>query len=362
MLTKTTKRVISLVLTLILIMSCGVYSFAAVANPDETAMGKFRSAAGPVTGQSLFSDGYVTEYSYYSPLDDNRGSTTKYPVVFMIGKTTKVGHKGAELRETNFPRWALPEFQSRFYNAGGAYIVIARPHPINTYAGGAVENEESVRNSVKAMMEDFINKNADHIDTSRLYLVSWDEGSKVAVRLAANSPTLFAAMLLCSPTYMPTQAELDNLADVPMWLMACRADEKTNFAQYGTQLWDAIKNTTAHSYVCRYTTFDTFNVSVGETKHHETWEYAAYDCRYSGEFSGAKTIDGQERTYKFDNKTSDGVINWLSKIGSDYGSDCTCKCHHATGWERFLWNLKMLISMMLKIKWNRECACGIIHY
>ena len=366
MLTKTTKRIISLVLSLILMMSCGIYSFAAVIGTGdlETAQGKFRTASGPSTGGILGFGGYVTEYSYSSPLDADYSSTKKYPVVFFIGKTRNTGNQGAELRETSFPLWALPDYQSRFYNAGGAYIVLARPHPINSYAGGAIENESNVRASVKAMITDFLSKNADHVDTNRIYLVSWDEGCKLGVRLAAESPELFAAMVLASSTYMPTQNELDALADIPMWLFACKSDTVADsaFSKVGTQLWDAIKNTTAHSYVCRYTTFDTFNVSTGEKKHHETWEYAAYDCRYPGDHSGAKTIDGQERTYKFDNKTTDGVIEWLSKIGSDYGSDCDCDCHHATGWARFLWNLKMLISMMFKIKWNRECKCGAIHF
>ncbi len=362
---KTTKRIISLVLCLILVMSCGIYSFAVLETDELTAArGKFRTAVGPEAGGSIFTEGYVTEYSYSSPLDTDYNSTKKYPVVFFIGKTRNTGNKGAELRETSFPLWATAEYQNRFYGVGGAFIVIARPHPVESYVGGAIENESKVRASVKAMITDFISKNADHVDTSRIYLVSWDEGCKLGIRLAAEIPELFAAMVLASPTYMPTQTELDKLADVPMWLFACKADAKSPFSEYGTKLWDGIRNTTAHSYVCRYTTFDTFNTSSVEQngKHHETWEYAAYDCRYPGEHSGAKTLDGQERTYKFDNKTTDGVIEWLSKIGSDYGSDCTCDCHHATGWARFLWNLKMLISMMFKLKWNRECACGEIHF
>lgn len=362
MFNKTTKRIISLVLSMILIMSCGSFAFAAVQSTDEliAAQGRFRSAEGPATKESLFTDPYVTKYSYSSPLDTEYNSTKKYPVVFMIGQSRNVsGSDNAELRETSFPLWATNAYQSRFYGTNAAFIVLARPEPIKITFG--IENESAVRASVKAMIDDFINKNAAHIDTSRIYLVSWDEGCKIGIKLAANSPNLFAAMVLCSSTYMPSQNELDSLADIPIWLFACKSDPKSAFNEYGTKLWDAIKNTTAHSYVCRYTTFDSFNEDFGETKHHETWEYAAYDCRYSGDQSGAKTIDGQERVYTFNNG-DDGVINWLSKIGSDYGTDCTCKCHHATGWERFFWNIKMLLCMMLKISWYRECDCGKIHY
>lgn len=363
MFTKTTKRIISFVLCVLLIMSCGIFSFAAVIETEELkdAQGNFRSAVGPTTGASIISGGYVTEYSYSSPLDTNPSSTKKYPVVFFIGNTRNTGNKGAELRETSFTLWSTPQYQQKFYGSNGAFIVLTRPHPINSYIGG-VENESLVRESLKAMINDFLSKNAAHVDMERVYIVSWDEGCKIAIRLAAETPDLFSAMVLCSSAYLPKQEELDKLADIPMWLMACKSDSVASFSTVGTQLWDAIKNTTAHSYTCRYTTFDTFNVTVGEKKHHETWEYAAYDCRYPGEMSGAKTIDGQERSYTFTDKNSDGVIEWLSKIGSDYGNDCTCKCHHATGWDKFLWNLKMLISMMLKIKRNRVCACGDIHF
>lgn len=361
MLNKTTKRIISLVLSMLLIMSCGIGAFAAVSETDELreGMGRFRTGnKGPETGTLAK---YVTEYSYSSPLDRDHNSTKKYPVVFMIGKTRTVGNPGAELRETSFPLWATDSYQQRFYDAGGAFIVLTRPHPVETYFGG-IENEAEVRNSLKAMINDFLSKNADHVDKSRVYLVAWDEGCKLAIKLAAESNT-FAAMVLSSPTYLPSSDEFGKLAGIPIWLFACKKDEKAAFGEYGTKFWDGIKNTTAHSYVCRYTTFDSFNTTsvASYERHHETWEYAAYDCRYPGEQSGAKTIDGQERSYKFD-KGSDGVIDWLSKIGSDYGSDCTCDCHHATGWARFLWNLKMLISMMFKLKWNRECACGAIHF
>ena len=357
MFTKTTKRVISLILCLLMLSSCGIFSFAAVVETEEheIARGNFRSGEGPTT------KGYITEYQYSSPLEGVVASTEKFPVVFFIGKTRNNSDKGAELRETSFPLWSTDTYQKRFYDAAGAYIVLTRPQPIESYIGGLVENESYVRESLQAMITDFISKNSANIDMERIYLVSWDEGCKLATRLAVASPDLFSALVLISPTYAPTTKELTTIADLPIWLFVCKKDSVASFDIYGTKLWDAIKNSTAHSYTCRYTTFESFNTSIGKDKHHETWEYVAYDTNYTGEFSGAVTIDAQGRSYNLSD-VDDGVISWLSKIGSTYGDDCTCDCHHATGWAKFLWALKMLISMMFKINRNRFCACGIAHF
>lgn len=357
MFTKTTKRVISLILCLLMLSSCGIFSFAAVVETEEheIARGNFRSGEGPTT------KGYITEYQYSSPLEGVVASTEKFPVVFFIGKTRNDSDKGAELRETSFPLWSTDAYQNRFYGTGGAYIVFTRPQPIESWAGGWITNEEMVNESLDAMISDFISKNAANIDMERIYIVSWDEGCKLATKLAVSKPDLFSALVYISPTYAPTDDELSVIADLPIWLFACKQDSISSFDTHGTKLWSAIKNSTAHSYTCRYTTFDTFNITVGTDKNHETWEYAAYDTNYTGEFSGAVTIDGQGRSYSLSD-VNDGVISWLSVIGSDYGSDCTCDCHHATGWAKFLWALKMLISMMFKINRNRVCACGDIHF
>lgn len=357
MFTKTTKRILSLILCFLMIASCGVLCFAAesVQSDKEIAMGRFRTGVGPET------KGYTTQYRYSVPFEGVVASTEKFPVVFLIGKTRNTDNIGAELRETSFPLWSLDTYQKRFYGTGGAYIVITRPQPVETYLGGFTSNESKVTASLEAMVSDFLSKNSANIDMERIYLVSWDDGSKLATNLAVSEPDLFSAFVLMSPTYAPTDAELKEIANTPIWLFACKQDPVSSFANNGTKLWDAIKNTTAHSYTCRYTTFDTFNTTTGTDKNHETWEYAAYDMHYTGEYSGMTTVDGQGRTYDFSD-AEDGLISWMSKLGSDYGSDCPCSCHNATGWAKFLWALKMLISMMFKINRNRYCECGVVHF
>lgn len=360
MFTKTAKRVISLVLCLLMLIPLASVAFAVVDETEElvAARGNFEQGEGPVTS------GYKTQYQFYSPARGNTGDETKYPVVFFIGKTRNTSNIGAELRETSFPLWSTEQYQKRFYDAGGAYIVLTRPQPIENSLGGIFgnlfENESSVRASLKAMIDDFVSKNETNIDKERIYLVSWDEGCKLAVRLAANNPNAFAALVMMAPTYEPTRDELTNLSNVPIWLFACEMDTTSPFSTFGTKLWDGIKNSTGRTYENRYTTFESFNTK-GEQQHHETWEFAAYDMHFTGTFSGMRTVDDKGRQVEF-KSADEGMISWMSKLGSNHGDDCTCPCHGATGWARILWILKWMLSMMLKIERNRFCDCGIAHW
>lgn len=353
MFNKFTKRAISLVLCLLMLVPFCVTAFAAVpVTPElQAAMGRFRDGSGPAT------QGYVTEYKYSSPIEGQAGNTTKYPVVFFVGNTRNNSYVGAELRETSFPLWASDEYQARFYETKGAYIVFSRPAPVEEIFG-IYYNEVAVRASLKAMMDDFISKNQANVDTNRIYLVSWDEGCRLAVKLAVANPDYFSALVMMSPTYAPTSDEFTTLANIPMWLFACKQDTVADYNACGETVWNAIKTTNAFVYDSRFTSFDSFNTTG--YKHHTTWEYAAYDMHYNGEYSGMNTINAKGQSVSFDGE--EGMISWLSKIGSSYGSDCTCDCHNATGFAQLLWMLKMLISMMFKIERNRMCECGIAHF
>lgn len=356
---KSTKRVISLVLCVLMLVACSSVAFAAVTETTELqdVRNRFRVGEGPKA-----SNGMVTEYQFAYPIESIATSDKKYPVVFMIGETTTEDDWGKELRETSFPLWASAKYQKRFANAGGAYIVIVRPEPVESYLNGLLENESSVRNSLKDMITDFLNKHADNVDTSRVSVVTWGSGSKIATRLVAETPELFSALVLLSPTYEPSGNELTNLADVPLWLFACEKDTVSSFATFGTKLWDGIRISTSHTYVSRYTTFKSFNETKGKDKHHETWEAAAYDMHYTGEHSGMKTIDAENRTITFEND-DEGMISWLSNIGVDHTEGCPCTCHGSDDMlQRILWFFKWMISMMLKIEKNRMCECGVAHW
>lgn len=355
MFTKTTKRVISLILCVLMFVPF-VTMAGAVVEVETNELIAARGNFSPIQ-QGPKESGYVTEYTYYSPVRGTINNETKYPVVFLIGKTRNTSDVGSELRDTSFPLWSTSNYQKRFYGSNGAYIVFVRPQPIKSVdspLGGTVyENESDVRKSVKAMMNDFVAKNAANVDSNRLYIVAWDEGCKLAIRLAGEENTPVRAMVLASPKYMPSSDEVTAMSNVPVWLLACEKDTVVNYEM--REYWNCIKNGTGDPFKTRFTSFTSFNTKGDQ--HHDTWEYVAYDMNYTGKHAGAKTVNGK------DDATSDtSIIEWLSKIGSDYGSDCTCPCHGATGWNAVLWFFKWMISMMLKIEKNHICECGYPHW
>lgn len=358
MFTKTAKRVISLILCVLMFVPFMTMAGAVVEVETQelvNARGNFEQGEGPKAS------GYVTQYQFYSPVRGTTNNTTKYPVVFFIGKTRNTSSTGAELRETSFPLWSTKKYQDRFYGTNGAYLVLTRPQPLEDKLGGifgsAFENESSVRASLKAMIEDFILKNEANVDKSRIYIVAWDEGCKLAIRLAAEENSPVAALVIASPNYMPTSEEFTNMANVPTWLLGC---EKDTVVDYDIRAyWDGLKNGTGERIRTRFTSFESFNTK-GDA-HHDTWEYVAYDTNYTGTHKGAKTVNGEDKVLNVGGE--DSIIAWMSKIGSDYGSDCTCPCHGTDDLlESIKWFFKWMISMMLKIEKNQECACGKMHW
>lgn len=355
---KTTKKVNSLILCMLMLVPFMTMANAGVIETNElvAARNKFEQGEGPKTS------GYVTEYQFYSPVRGTTNNTTKYPVVFLIGKTRNSASTGAELRETSFPLWATEKYQNRFYDSKGAFIVLTRPQPIEDKLGGIFgslfQNEADVTASLKAMMDDFVTKYEDNVDKSRIYIVAWDEGCNLAVNIATADKSPVAALVLASPIEVPTEDEFTAMAGIPTWYLGCKKDTAVDYSV--SYFWDGLKNGTGERILTRHTSFESFNTS-GNYPHHETWEYAAYDTNYEGTHSGAKTVNGEDKTLTVGGEN--GIIAWMSKIGSNYGNDCTCPCHGSDDMmEKIMWFFKWMISMMLKITKNQECACGKMHW
>lgn len=347
MFTKTTKRVISLILCVLMFVPfMTIMSSAYVSDPysDEITSAREKFTLKENCGEITYKDGGFlgmggttktssTRIRIYSP-----GKAGKFPVVFLIGKLNSEEVNSNDLRLDSFAFWANDEYQSRFYNSKAAYIVYVCPP------------QNKAQESVELMMEEFLTAYSENIDLSRLYMVGWDKGCDLAVKLAKDTDNHIAALVLSSPREI-----ISEYPSIPVWLIASKNDQAVDYDL--TRCWSNLKDYTGVALEkIRFTSFDSFN-SRGE-KNHETWEYVAYDIdKYTGEQSGAKTVNGRDQAA---NETS--IIEWMSKIGSDYGSDCDCPCHGATGWEAVKWFFKWMISMMLKIEKNRPCACGKDHW
>ena len=341
--TKPVKSLISLALCILMLSSFCLPVFAAPAS-FEVGLVELRDQFRRGTSSD---EVYGMKYCSFNPTDYNEEGT-KYPVVVFLGENDTDGtDSGKELKTTEFPYWSSAEYQKRFYNAGGAHLIFPKlPRDIGSMA------TNSIVTSVKKLLNEYIEKNASSVDAKRIYIVSWSTGCKYAVKLISEYRGFFKAIALISPEYEIKSDEYVALSEVPAWLFACRSD--ANFGKYGEAAWSGIKDGNRDPYKIRYTRYDTYSES--------STIYAAHDLdkNFPG-VSSLSTINGRGIEVSFGDN-GDGLISWLSIQGSDYGADCDCDCHHATGFDRLLWLLLILISMMFKIEKNRVCKCGVAHY
>ncbi len=352
--TKTKKAVIAIALCLLMIMPFSLVSLGALSvDSGLTALkDQFKTGTGPTVSGLLFSE--KVSYTYYSPVK-NSEDTTKYPLVVFIGETVEDGSLGndRELSETSFPLWSSAEYQARFYNAGGAFLLfIRKPKRDISYS------QDLVVSAMQEAIVDFAAQNVANLNDNRIYVVSWGNGCQHAIKLIANNSETYKALVMCSTSYAPTAAETTKMADVPVWIFSCKADSVASYDSYGDIVWNNFITSIDKDkrFRSRFTTFETFTDK--KLQNHATWEFTANDAKMEGGRTGEVTVNGENKTTNI----STGVIDWLSKFGSDFGDDCTCECHHAEGFAKLIWLIRMLLSMMLKLEKNHYCVCGDAHW
>ena len=114
------KKLLCLFLCLLLTVS--TFSFCTYAVSKSEKADKlnelFEFGIGPET------DGYSIDYRYFSPVKEN--DSTKYPLVIWLHGMGNGGEDGKQLSTSNIAYWASDDFQSRFKNSGGAFIMAPR--------------------------------------------------------------------------------------------------------------------------------------------------------------------------------------------------------------------------------------------
>ena len=113
------KRFVSIVLAVIMVFSVCVSAGAVDLRPQiDELRGKFLPGEGPVAGD------YSVEYMYYSPVKED--DTTKYPLVVWFHGMGDGSYNGKQIDKNYVAFWASEEFQSRFGDVDGAFILAPR--------------------------------------------------------------------------------------------------------------------------------------------------------------------------------------------------------------------------------------------
>jgi poly(3-hydroxybutyrate) depolymerase len=314
------KKTLSVLLTVLMIMSvCCIGAFgvgSGYASIDENlyfAEISFRDGVGPKT------NGVAMEYKYFSPT--LYGNTGKYPLVIWLHGIGNGLMESALLSSSDIKAWGTAELQSRFKDSGGAFILVPRS-PENRRLCWA----DSLIHTLRATIDDFIAKNKDNIDVSRIYLGGYSMGGRMTLKMAVAYPEMFAAIFPVCPAWVPDQAGAAKIADIPMWLTSGKPDPIVNYYSMVMPVWENVISQSNVPEKCRFSTLEKVTFPDGKRPYtaHLSWYAVNYDMFSSedGDYPYMSTVDGNgnkvELTYP------EGMISWLSEFTSDYdGSPAT---------------------------------------
>ena len=202
------KKIISAVLTFILLVSTVACTFTASAVGVSLSAGKDALVAQWSKG----SEGGI-DYRYFSPVE-NGAESKKYPLVLMLHGKYSGTYEGEQVAGTDFYKWSSAEFQSRFAESGGAFIFAPR-----TPGGdGKTWSNVNLLNDLMGVLNEFIAENSDYIDRERIYVIGWSMGGAGTITLASNNSGFFAAAVVMAPFDSVSQAQVNNLKILPYGL------------------------------------------------------------------------------------------------------------------------------------------------
>ena len=305
------KKILAIILIVIAMLPMQVSALFEKEAPKEFIFG-----VGPET------QGYTIDYRYYSPVKEN--DNTKYPLVIWLHGMGNGGRDGKQIDTNNIGNWTTDDYQRRFKDSGGAFILAPR----SLEEDGIYWDDELIY-PLRATIDSFIEEHKENIDLQRIYVGGYSMGGKMTLKLAVAYPEMFAAIFPVCPAWIPGEEATVYLKDMPVWITSGARDPLVNYYAYLLPTWD---NIIAHSNNPRDCRLSTLMVTLYPNGRqplfaHESWHSVTNDMFSSLklDYPMMKTQDGLGR--KVDLKYPDGMISWLSGFRSDYdgekGSDCT---------------------------------------
>lgn len=299
------RKTLALILASVMLLSALPLTVGAA--KAEPIPEHFVKGVGPET------DGYSIDYRYFSPVKEN--DTTKYPLVVWLHGMSDGSSDGVQITKTDINNWTTDEYQSRFKDSGGAFIFVPR----SLEEKGMYWDDELVY-PLRAAIDDFIEKNKDNIDTTRIYVGGYSMGGKMTLKMAVAYPGMFAAIFPICPAWIPGTDATVYLKDTPIWVTSCAVDPLVNYYTYLMPTWQNIVACSNMPENCRLSTLAVSLKPNGMPifNGHNAWTSVTFDLFTSCNrpYHAMKTQNGYgekvELTYP------DGMISWLSGFTSDF--------------------------------------------
>lgn len=340
------KKLFSLILAVIMIAVC----LAPVSASAAVSLSQGRDA---LYSQWESGDSHGISYKAYSP-DVQSGK--KYPLVVLLHGKYSGSSNGEQVKDTDFYKWSSAEYQSRFKESAGAYILMPRC-PGGDSSSWSVEGHHD---DLKALIDEFIAAHSGSIDTDRIYLGGWSKGGAGTVKMAVNYPGFFAALIVMAPHYTVNESHLKALSDTPIWLVACKNDTMATYGTMSKAFWNTLKDTTNVPSSCRFTTFEKYNYY--DVSSHYVHYAVANDLLGQPSDCGMYTQDAKGNGIA--TSESESIITWLSSfsLGQAEKEDvCRCDCHSSKGFTKFIWGIKCFFWRIFS-PGKKLCDCGASHW
>lgn len=151
-------------------------------------------------------DGF--DYVSFEPSGAQNG-TVKYPLVVWLHGNSSGDYPRQQIINHDFNRWASDEYQSRFVDAGGAFLLLPRSTDGNWAATKCY--------TLKKTIDYYISLYADSIDTSRIYILGYSSGGSMVNHMIAAYPKFFAAAVPICSLYLPSPVEIAVTRSVSVW-------------------------------------------------------------------------------------------------------------------------------------------------
>lgn len=281
-----------LVAAAILIL-CGFYIPAFVSGSG----GEFLHGVGEYAG------GHLLDYVYYEPT--GQGS---YPLVIWIHGLGHGKFPGDQLNGNEIENWATREYQSRFKDSGGAYILCPRSPEDNDVTWWSLGMTEALM----ALIEEFLEEHPN-VDTDRIYIGGFSLGGYMVLEMCKTYPDFFAAAFPVCPAVKPGSSNLSSLSDIPLWLTTSTLDRTVPYRMV-SDFWDDLMEVSNVSADCRISLLGQVRDNDGRKlyNNHYSWHAVTSDMFTSNkqEYFSMKTYDGYGDEIELE--FPDGMIAWLS--------------------------------------------------
>lgn len=285
------KKIISIILC-IAILCVPVTVFAIPLSSGDNAL------------RDEFSSGNsgTLHYSYFEP---ELSGGKKYPLVIWLHGVASGNYDGNELDSYEFCKWASDEYQARFVNAEGAFLLCPRcPGGWDVTTTGVLMD----------CINSFISLYSPFIDTSRIYISGFSVGAVMVLKMVNAYPNFFAGAVPIS-AITQNSSYIKNMKNTAVWFFA---NEKDTFvganASATKSSYNTLKNIIFDRSALRFTYVSNAVTPNGSKvlMQHNMWHTFTNDMFMDdgSQYAYSTTLDGYGNTVSF--TYPNGVINWLS--------------------------------------------------